>query len=93
MALSLIRIKMKRNFRIYSWKEESDKGVGIGSQIHAEREKSLFRIHPKYGYRESGYPPTIPSNAWLEFEIKLIDIKEKLKEKYKYEASEKMEFA
>ena len=56
-------------------------------------EKSLWRLHPDYAYGSSGSPPKIPANAWLEFEIKLLDFKEKKKEKWEYEANEKLEFA
>eukprot|EP01024_Parvocaulis_polyphysoides_P007406 TRINITY_DN12201_c0_g1_i4.p1 TRINITY_DN12201_c0_g1~~TRINITY_DN12201_c0_g1_i4.p1 ORF type:complete len:537 (-),score=109.79 TRINITY_DN12201_c0_g1_i4:556-2166(-) len=45
-----------------------DKGVATMKQ----GEKSLFTIAPNYAYGEQGAPPSIPSNATLNFEVELL---------------------
>ena len=35
-------------------------------------EKALLTIQPEYGYGQQGSPPTIPSNATLQFEVELL---------------------
>mmetsp|Transcript_12346 Transcript_12346/g.18528 ORF Transcript_12346/g.18528 Transcript_12346/m.18528 type:complete len:327 (-) Transcript_12346:887-1867(-) len=35
-------------------------------------EKSKFRLAPSVAYGVDGQPPSIPSNAWLDFEIELL---------------------
>ncbi|KAF9573674.1 FK506-binding protein 1A [Mortierella alpina] len=37
-------------------------------------EKAVLKITPDYGYGARGYPPVIPQNANLTFEVELIEI-------------------
>jgi FKBP-type peptidyl-prolyl cis-trans isomerase len=37
-------------------------------------EKAVLQITPDYGYGARGYPPVIPENAHLTFEVELLKI-------------------
>lgn len=37
-------------------------------------EKAILTITPDYGYGASGYPPVIPANSVLKFEVELLKI-------------------
>ncbi|KAF9964062.1 FK506-binding protein 1A [Mortierella alpina] len=37
-------------------------------------EKAILRITPDYGYGARGYPPVIPANSTLTFEVELLEI-------------------
>lgn len=38
-------------------------------------EKAVLTCTPDYGYGERGFPPVIPQNATLTFEVELFDCK------------------
>ncbi|KAI8357693.1 FK506-binding protein FKBP12 [Mortierella sp. GBAus27b] len=38
-------------------------------------EKAILKITPDFGYGTRGYPPVIPANAELTFEVELLQIK------------------
>ena len=52
-------------------------------------EKAILTGESKYAYGENGSLPTIPPNATLEFEVELLDFKDKPKEKWEMTAEEK----
>ncbi|KAF9111948.1 FK506 binding protein proline rotamase rapamycin-binding protein [Mortierella sp. AM989] len=39
-------------------------------------EKAILTITPDYGYGANGYPPVIPANATLIFEVELLKIEQ-----------------
>jgi hypothetical protein len=68
--------------------KEFDNGKGIdfplngviggwteGLQLIGEGGKLELEIPPKLGYGESGFPPDIPPNAWLHFEVELLQVR------------------
>ncbi|KAL2506376.1 Peptidyl-prolyl cis-trans isomerase FKBP62 [Abeliophyllum distichum] len=48
------------------------KGWDEGIKTMKKRERAVFTIPPELAYGESGSPPTIPSNATLQFEVELL---------------------
>lgn len=53
-------------------------------------EKATLICSPEYAYGASGSPPKIPANATLNFEVQLLDFKDKKKEKWEFSDEEKM---
>lgn len=51
------------------------KGWQIGFPLLAKGSKATLYIPSGLGYGKQGYPPTIPSNANLIFDVELIDVK------------------
>ena len=56
-------------------------------------EKALLVIRSDYGYGDSGSPPNIPPKATLHFEVELLDIHEKLKERWEMTKEERLVMA
>jgi peptidylprolyl isomerase len=56
-------------------------------------EKAMFTIRSDYGYGKSGSPPKIPADATLNFEVELLDFKEKVKSKWEMSPEERIEKA
>lgn len=50
------------------------KGWDEGISMLKTGEKARFIIPPDLGYGANGYPPVIPANATLYFDVELIDI-------------------
>jgi peptidylprolyl isomerase len=56
-------------------------------------EKATLEIRSDYGYGDSGSPPKIPGGATLNFEVELLGLKEKRKEKWEMSTQERLEVA
>jgi tetratricopeptide (TPR) repeat protein len=69
--------KNGHKFKFELGKDEVIDGLTLSVATMDLGEKSVFTIHPDYGYGEKGREPTIPPSAFLEFEIELVDIREK----------------
>lgn len=53
-------------------------------------EKATLVCSPEYAYGDKGSPPKIPANATLNFDVELLDFKDKKKEKWEFSDEEKM---
>ncbi|KAI9512740.1 peptidyl-prolyl cis-trans isomerase, partial [Russula earlei] len=58
--------------------------IGVGKAIKGwdegvlqltEGSRAILRVSPDYAYGTRGFPPVIPPNAALEFEVELLEIK------------------
>ena len=47
-------------------------------------QKATLVCSPDYAYGERGSPPSIPPNSTLNFDVELLDFKDKAKEKWEY---------
>jgi len=56
-------------------------------------EKAVLLIKSEYGYGERGSPPKIPGGATLQFEVELLDFKEKQLEKWEMSTEQRLEKA
>lgn len=69
------------------------KGWDLGVATMNKGEKALFEIHADLAYGKSGSPPKIPADATLQFEVELIDFKDKEKDKYELTTQERLDKA
>ena len=69
------------------------KGWDIGVFSMKKGERARFIIDSKYAYGDKGFPPDIPSNTPLEYEIELLDIHDKHKSIENMDNDEKEAFA
>lgn len=53
-------------------------------------EKATLICSPDYAYGARGSPPKIPPNSTLNFDVELLDFKDKKKEKWEYSDEEKL---
>lgn len=67
------------------------KGWEIAVKTMCKGEQAEFRISPEYAYGEKGFPPKIPGNSTLIFEVELVNIHEKIKTKWEMDLKEKIE--
>jgi len=51
------------------------KGWDQGVPQLSKGEKALFTVTPDFAYGSRGFPPVIPPNATLRFEVELLNIK------------------
>jgi FKBP-type peptidyl-prolyl cis-trans isomerase len=58
------------------------KGWDEGFASMKKGEKATLVCSPEYAYGARGSPPKIPANATLNFEVELLDFKDKKKEKW-----------
>jgi FKBP-type peptidyl-prolyl cis-trans isomerase FkpA len=61
-----IRFKLGSRQVIEGW-EQGIQGMKVGG-------KRILTIPPELGYGKNGYPPLIPQNAVLRFEVELVDV-------------------
>lgn len=66
------------------------KGWDSGFATMKKGEQALLKCRADYAYGASGSPPTIPANATLIFDVELIGFREKQKEKWQMDSSEKI---
>lgn len=69
------------------------KGWSEAIKTMKKGERSRFTIKPEYAYGAAGQPPTIPANATLIFEIKLIDFRDREPGKWDYAPEERIPLA
>lgn len=53
--------------------QEVIEGLEMAIETMKKGEEAQVRVHPAKAYGSLGNPPKIPSNAWLDFELTLID--------------------
>ena len=80
-------------FQFFINSEDIIKGWSIGVRTMKKGERAMFTIQPQYAYGEKGSPPSIPANAVLRFEIKLLDFREREKSKWDYTPEERIQKA
>ena len=77
-------------FQFFIGTDEIIQGWNHAVKTMLRGEKAKFKISPEYAYGESGSQPKIPADAWLVFEITLIDFRDRTKSKYDYEPEERV---
>jgi len=80
-------------FQFFINSDEIIKGWSIGVATMKKGERSLFTIKPEYAYGAAGSPPSIPPNATLKFEIKLLDFRVREKSKWDFQPEERVKMA
>ncbi|ORY92269.1 hypothetical protein BCR43DRAFT_498078 [Syncephalastrum racemosum] len=66
-------VRRKEPFRCTIGIGEVIKGWDEGVPQLSKGEKALLTCTPDYGYGPRGYPPLIPPNSTLVFEVELLD--------------------
>lgn len=66
------------------------KGWDAGFASMKKGERATLVCSPDYAYGARGSPPKIPPNSTLNFEVELLDFKDKKKEKWEYSDEEKL---
>lgn len=80
-------------FQFFIGSDEIIKGWSIGVATMKKGERAIITIKSDYAYGEKGSPPSIPPNATLKFEIKLLDFREREKSKWDYQPEERVKIA
>jgi peptidylprolyl isomerase len=80
-------------FQFFIGTEEIIKGWNVAVPTMKRGEKARFTIKSDYAYGAAGSPPSIPANATLVFDIKLIDFREREKSKWDYTPEERVPLA
>lgn len=68
-------------------------GWDEGFQSMKVGERAILHLSSDYGYGAAGSPPKIPANAKLNFEVELLDFKEKEVEKWQMTDEQRLEKA
>lgn len=80
-------------FQFFINSDDIIKGWSIGVATMKKGERAVLTIKSEYAYGEKGSPPSIPANATLKFEIKLLDFRVREKSKWDYEPEERVKLA
>lgn len=67
-------------------------GWELGVSTMKKGEKAILYCQPEYAYGIEGYPPKIPKNEILTFEIELLDFRDPPKDKWDYNEEELTEY-
>ena len=79
-----------KTFKFVLGKGTVIKGWDIGVKTMKIGEIADFKLNPYYGYGERGSPPKIPANSNLNFEVELLNFKQKQKAKWELDPPEKL---